>query len=238
MAFTTVVSACEGECISGITNALLGNYTAPMTDALSEIAQEIVDDIIHSNRNYPAPPLSYLSPLIDEYNKRAYDHMVQTVFKGYFHGKCQNPTTNIDPPGCPNPDCPVVCGTPGSIVHFYSKFRYLAFDSTCRLMDEIIDPSSEAYQKVNEAVMADAGSSESKRTRRPLRFIRRGGSEDEDLRGELVEVERREDQLVALLRQFCSKLTVLCGGTESGQTNGLPFCSWEESFKRYILTFP
>ena len=33
----TVVLACEGECIVGITNALLGNYTRPMNRAFIEI---------------------------------------------------------------------------------------------------------------------------------------------------------------------------------------------------------
>ena len=33
----TVVLACEGECIVGITNALLGNYTTPINEALREI---------------------------------------------------------------------------------------------------------------------------------------------------------------------------------------------------------
>jgi hypothetical protein len=33
----TVVLACEGECIVGITNALLGNYTTPMNRAFIEI---------------------------------------------------------------------------------------------------------------------------------------------------------------------------------------------------------
>ena len=33
----TVVLACEGECIVGITNALLGNYTTPMNRAFTEI---------------------------------------------------------------------------------------------------------------------------------------------------------------------------------------------------------
>jgi hypothetical protein len=33
----TVVLACEGECIVGITNALLGNYTTPMDRAFIEI---------------------------------------------------------------------------------------------------------------------------------------------------------------------------------------------------------
>ena len=33
----TIVLACEGECIVGITNALLGNYTTPMNRAFIEI---------------------------------------------------------------------------------------------------------------------------------------------------------------------------------------------------------
>ena len=32
----TIVLACEGDCIIGITNALLGNYTEPMNRAFRE----------------------------------------------------------------------------------------------------------------------------------------------------------------------------------------------------------
>lgn len=33
----TVILACEGECIVGITNAVLGNYTTPMNRVFIEI---------------------------------------------------------------------------------------------------------------------------------------------------------------------------------------------------------
>lgn len=33
----TLVLACEGECIVGITNALLGNYTTPIENVWSEM---------------------------------------------------------------------------------------------------------------------------------------------------------------------------------------------------------
>ena len=33
----TVVLACEGQCIVGITNALLGNYTTPMSTVFSQM---------------------------------------------------------------------------------------------------------------------------------------------------------------------------------------------------------
>lgn len=63
---------------------------------------------------------------------------------------------------------------------------------------------------------------------------------------ELVENERfkekREDALDASLREvfrsFRPSLVKACGGLRSGRLNGLPNCSWESSFKQYILTFP
>lgn len=38
----TLVLACEGDCIVGITNALLGNYTTPMNTALTEIVKYLL----------------------------------------------------------------------------------------------------------------------------------------------------------------------------------------------------
>ncbi len=163
--------------------------------------------------------------------------MTNYVFKEFFHGKCQNRTTGIDPPGCPNPDCPVVCGTPGSIIHFYSDFKNRAFTCLVRLVEELTSSNSTAFQRV-ETSIEEAASTD--RRRGMLRFMRslsaRGDPADRE------RFEKRQDRvrtlLRRLLRQFRPLLTVACGGTASGKQNGLPNCSWEDPFKQYILTFP
>ncbi|KAF8966584.1 hypothetical protein BDZ97DRAFT_2057316 [Flammula alnicola] len=229
------------ELYRGITNALLGNYSLPVELAMTNMASSIVSQLI-PNKNDPASPVAYLNPFLSEYNKRAYDSMENAVFKSCFHGKCQDPVTGIDPAGCPNPDCPVICGTPGSIVHFYPKFRYIAFNDTVNLMNDVMDPSSSAYQQVEEAVVAAASS---KTRRRSLRFMRsdvsgkswRRPGQDLDMAAERRAVNIKSE-LRTQLRQFRSLLNVVCGGTETGKTNDLPNCSWEHAFKQFILTFP
>ncbi|KDR80349.1 hypothetical protein GALMADRAFT_92691 [Galerina marginata CBS 339.88] len=243
----TVVSACEGSCIVSITNALLGNYTTPIAIVTHNIADSIVSHVI-KNRNHAAPPISYLSPIIEEYNKRAYDYMENTIFKTYFHGKCQDPVTGIDPAGCPNPNCPVVCGTPGSIVHFYNTFRSRAFSSNVNLWNELVNPSSAAYKKVEKTVLAAALSSKSgsNNERRLFRFRRAFNSAEDQIsvvqKRTKHNSEKQEDQVKKVLRadldKFGSELGDVCGGTASAKENSLPRCSWETSFKEYILTFP
>ncbi|KAF4618259.1 hypothetical protein D9613_011607 [Agrocybe pediades] len=183
--------------------------------------------------------------------------MVNTIFKTYFHGKCQNPTTGIDPPGCPNPDCPVVCGTSGSMVHFYSVFRYRAYNSTVNVWNEITNPKSATYQGVEKAILAAAGSRSRSNTNsgRALRFMRFANSNltsaastrkgDLNLMGSghALEIEKRQEalknDLQVLIHGFRNVLAVVCGGDEvSGKANGLPNCSWEQAFKDYMLTFP
>lgn len=171
--------------------------------------------------------------------------MEHAVFKSFFHGKCQDPATGINPPGCPNPDCPVVCGTPGSIVHFYSEFKRLAFNATVNLVDKLMDPSSASYKKVEKAVLEAAKASSHNHGRRLLRFKRPFVGKDggpELLRRDIKMEDKRQEtvkrDLRALLRKFRSLLNVVCGRTSDDQTNDLSACSWEHDFKEYILTFP
>jgi len=35
--FAALISACEGDCIVGITKALIGNYTPPVASAMSDL---------------------------------------------------------------------------------------------------------------------------------------------------------------------------------------------------------
>ena len=166
--------------------------------------------------------------------------MENAIFKSYFHGKCEDPTTGIDPSGCPNPDCPVVCGTPGSIVHFYSKFCSLAFDATVHLFDEIIKPSSAAYQKCETSVISATSSSNpsAENKQRIVRFMREADWVAKPRvgfhKGKNIEKRTPEDvrnKLQSILRQFSSKMKTICG-------NELRSCSWEAEFKQYILSFP
>ena len=173
--------------------------------------------------------------------------MENAIFKSYFHGKCQDPTTGIDPAGCPNPDCPVVCGTPGSIVHFYSKFRSLAYEAVVHLFEEISKPNSPAYQKFEQGVISATSSSSSagERRRRTVRFMRETDwlaeppvgfdNKSNEKRGDSAHIR---DRLQAILQQFSSKLRSVCGGNGTSDSNELPSCSWELKFKEYILSFP
>ena len=165
--------------------------------------------------------------------------MENAIFKSYFHGKCEDSTTGKDPPGCPNPDCPVVCGTPGSIVHFYSKFCSLAFDAIVHLFDEIIEPNSAAYQKVEASVISATSSSSSTENRqRMVRFMREADwvaiPRVSFYKGKKIGKRAKEDirdKLQKILRQFLSKMKAICG-------NDLRSCSWEAEFKQFILSFP
>lgn len=121
--------------------------------------------------NHPSPSTTYdyLSPVLSAYNKQAYQRMETAIFPRYFHGKCQQ--NGVDPPGCPNPDCPVVCGTPGSMVHFYAELREIAFNETRDALATLAAPGSDAYQQVEQAVVQEAQT----HSRRMSRIYPRGG---------------------------------------------------------------
>ena len=82
--------------------------------------------------------------------------MEAAIFPHYFHGKCLD-SSGQEPAGCPNPDCPIVCGTPGSLVHFFPKLRYIAFNQTYHLLQALATPGSPTYAAVERSVL-DASS--------------------------------------------------------------------------------
>lgn len=223
------VFACEGQCIISITNAFLGNYTTPINEVLNDIvgthgsninaclhhpaqANEINDKLI-PKESRTAVPLKYLSALVDAYGKQSYDALERAIFPGYFHGKCQDPKTNIDPVGCPNPDCPVVCGTPGSMVHFYTKLTEIAFKQTQKTLISLTTPGSAVYDKVEAAIREDTG-----------RHHRRANCRKRD--------QTLDEELQSILRKIPVKMIEACGGHE------LSRCSWAVAMKRFILSFP
>ncbi|KAI0327587.1 hypothetical protein GY45DRAFT_1308512 [Cubamyces sp. BRFM 1775] len=164
--FVTVpaaVSACEGDCIVGITNAFLSNYTAPVNAVWTDIARQISDDLIPGHPDIQTT-LGYLQPIISAYKKQAYQGMETAIFPNYFHGKCLD-SDGVEPDGCPNPDCPIVCGTPGSLVHYYPKLRWIAYNQTYHLLQALATPGTETYRQVEQAVMDAAASNHGDRRR-------------------------------------------------------------------------
>ena len=174
--------------------------------------------------------MNYLSPITKAYQSDAYNGMETAIFPSYFHGKCQQ--DGIDPPGCPNPDCPVVCGTPGSLVHFYGKLRYIAFNQTRHLLDALTTPGSDAYNQVEQNIFDAA------KSRRMIRIYERTSPY-----GTVpLFLTKREDDMKSQLKKIMDSIGPMllstCGGLDDGETNGLPDCSWEQAMKEYILTFP
>jgi len=146
------VLACEGLCIVGISRAFLGNYTSPTNTVFQHLAQQISQTLLPAERH--SDSMSYLRPIISTYKDNSYDGMRTAIFPSYFHGKCQR--NGVDPPGCPNPDCPVVCGTPGSLVHFYPTLRFIAYNHTRSSLQRLCSPGNDAYERVERAVVQAA----------------------------------------------------------------------------------
>ncbi|THH19276.1 hypothetical protein EW146_g1852 [Bondarzewia mesenterica] len=242
------VGACEGECIVGITNAFLGNYTEHIQTVFQDISQKISQKLLPQHPS-TKQTMTYLNPIIDAYESASYTGMETAIFPSYFHGKCQR--NGVDPPGCPNPDCPVVCGTPGSLVHFYPKLRYIAYNHTRSLLKDLSTPGSESYRKVENAVVKAAA------MRRMVRWYRFGhaaaasghpGPDMEEGEGPEVMMRnfpyvlKREENVKEGLKNIMSQVPVLleksCGGRATDDEGALPRCSWEDEMKEYILTFP
>ncbi|KAJ7754535.1 hypothetical protein B0H16DRAFT_1418264 [Mycena metata] len=215
-----VLRACEGECITGITEAFIGNYTGPREAVMTQIGDQIIDNLHLVNLS----PAELMKPLMDQYDNVSYPALETAIFPDYFHGKCQNPKTGVEPEGCPNPDCPVVCGTPGSLVHFYSELRYIAFNDTHHVLDSCASASTPALVDI---AIAHQPKSNSDPTLAPriLRF-RRAATESSTSRQDIERVVKQK------LGEIYNLLFHVCGG------EGYPLCSWETKMKEYILSFP
>ncbi|KAI0716844.1 hypothetical protein C8Q76DRAFT_617211 [Earliella scabrosa] len=233
LAVPATVRSCEGDCIVGITNAWLSNYTEPVNSVMDSMASQISDLI--SSRPPVETSRKYLEPIMAAYRKQAYKGMETAIFPSYFHGKCLD-ETGVTPSGCPNPDCPIVCGTPGSLVHFFPKLRYIVFNQTYHHLQKLSTPGSETYQQVEDMVLQAASQSDgspAQRRRSNSRIYARGLLSGLNTRAPDVKAG-----LHAIMHQMRSLLQERCGGNGEEETNGLPQCSWEDAMKEYILTFP
>ncbi|KAF7791009.1 hypothetical protein EIP86_001968 [Pleurotus ostreatoroseus] len=192
--------------------------------------------------NHPgtSETMKYLEPIIDAYKANAYAGMETAIFPSYFHGKCQQESLGgQDPPGCPNPDCPVVCGTPGSLVHFYGKLRYIAFNQTRHLLKTSATPGQDSYMR-SEQMVVDAANAHAKRMLSMRMFYARAALDGTTPAHEWLTA--RADDVKTQFKQIMAQLEPLllnvCGGSNNGETDGLPDCSWEDPMKAYILSFP
>jgi len=167
---------------------------------------------------------AYFHPILAEYNSTAYAGLETAIFPHYFHGKCLDAHGN-EPNGCPNPDCPIVCGTPGSLVHFYHVLRQIVFDQTREILVNITDPKTKAYKAVEKAVLDDIKTAGL--DRRASRGLMHGVSRVYKKR----QTSTYKAQLRSIIKGFSSELETTCG------TN-LTHCSWETEMKKFVLQFP
>ncbi|KAI0296473.1 hypothetical protein BC826DRAFT_908451 [Russula brevipes] len=223
------VLACEGDCIKGITYAWLGNYTTPVHTVFQHLAGRISEDLFPAGSDHDS--MSYLHPIMSVYEDSSYDGMRTAIFPSYFHGKCQR--NGVDPSGCPNPDCPVVCGTPGSLVHFFPTLRFIAFNHTRRALRRLCSPGNDAYDRAERTVVQAAAGYRGRG--RELRRSMTQGRYSSYVRKRQQTVKKRFE---AIMRQTAGLLEKACGGHPSEDEDALPKCSWEEDMKTYILTFP
>ena len=193
--------------------------------------------------------MSYLQPIKSAYEESSYEGMKTAIFPSYFHGKCQR--DGVDPPGCPNPDCPVVCGTPGSLVHFYPKLRFIAYDHTRNTMQQLCSPGNKAYEQSEYAFEQAAGRPhrrEGERRRVPWFEYAATGAGRELARSAVhgrslsYAWKREEEGTKKQYQKYMGRIPMLleeaCGGRATEDEDGLPECSWQKEMKEYILTFP
>lgn len=200
----------------------------------------------------------FVEPILKAYQNISYDTLETAIFPSYFHGKCQRFSKDgQDPPGCPNPDCPVVCGTPGSLVHFYSTLRYIAFNSTKHTLVSLGSPGSDAYSQVN-ALVTSAQKQNSKRsidgdsaatTSAQVEDVHNAPSHRSihpryfqtapNRRSHIAANQKRSsDSVETILKSIASLLEQACGGPATDGAGSLPYCSWEAAMKSYILSWP
>ncbi|KAF9652336.1 hypothetical protein BDM02DRAFT_2942688 [Thelephora ganbajun] len=244
---STVVLACEGECIVNVTKFILRSYSNPVYDVFQAIAGEIEASIIPPSSR-TANRLDYITPLLSSYEGTSYSRMETAIFPSYFHGKCEDPMTGVAPAGCPNPSCRVVCGTPGSMVYHFPKLRRIAFDTVHTMLLENTREGSDTYNAVRRSVKRFAAAQASpKLTTRSIPSIFWARKDLDLLLPEykyMYLMKRADDigdKLKPILESIPERLARACGyvGPDmDGSVDELQGCSWEAETVAYILRFP
>jgi len=217
--------ACEGPCIVGLTKALVGNYSRVVGSVVDSLAADIGQELLPGR---PAETVNkIMDPVLSQFQKQAYNTMETAEFPGFFHGKCQ--VNGVDPKGCPDPDCPVVCGTPGSIIHFYNTFVNIAFNTTSLGIANITSPtnSSSQFGEIQKEVTAACQGGNQRRRRSGTMFTSESGgcSDQDNIQTTLGRILSLDNIQITLRKE--------CGGED------LPNCNWiQQGMKDYVLSWP
>ena len=172
------------------------------------------------------------------------------------------------PKGCPNPDCPVVCGTPGSLVHFYPKLRYIVFNNTRHVLETLVNPKSYVFtqEMKNIQSLVDAGTASVQKRRFAGSGLTRGYniscgttlssntslySSSGKLSADCMYSTHSDSnlysrdgppdvakQLAGILSKTAAYLESACGGSVGDGPKSLPKCSWRALMEEFILTYP
>lgn len=112
----------------------------------------------------PTSGLDITQPILSAWQSTdTYYGMRTAIFPSYFHGKCLLPangssisTDGADPlqegieaPGCPDTaNCSVVCGVPGSLVHFFPVLTQIAYNASLEALTNYTTEGDDAFDTI------------------------------------------------------------------------------------------
>ncbi|KAF8317299.1 uncharacterized protein EI90DRAFT_207902 [Cantharellus anzutake] len=95
VAFLDVVQAWGGECIIGITQACVSNYTHPVAEVLAAFNRDLNNQFFLGEAQIDAVRL--VAPLYANFAIGTYNRTNQDIFPSYFHGKCWDKNGGVEP---------------------------------------------------------------------------------------------------------------------------------------------
>ncbi|KXN92161.1 hypothetical protein AN958_09253 [Leucoagaricus sp. SymC.cos] len=227
LALICPVLSCEEDCMDGVTAAFFGNYSSPLQRVFRQLGTEISEKFLLDSED----PKYLLEPINKTFYFTAHNFYRNAIFPSHFHGKCQNPATGVNPSGCPNPSCPVVCGTPGSLAYHYSDLRIIVHNATKVNYEQITRPSSLVFSQTLSLVQRAMKSNHllGPNLRFPsINYPRAFGMDENSVNRTLSNI----------LRGFSDLLDGQCGGYQSDPVSSFPLCNWRRDMIAYMLTFP
>ncbi|KAL0067514.1 hypothetical protein AAF712_005505 [Marasmius tenuissimus] len=252
-ALSLFVTACEEVCMNGTVEETMRRYHAVVEPHFARKVSQLylcLDDhesIAQQEQELQVPRA--LDPLRQAFQLDSPGALHRYIFK-FFRGKCQR--NGIEPEGCPNPDCPSRCGTPGSMVHFYPTFRRLAFTAVRDTIKNQTEVGSSVYKQIQARVEQRrvVGAKEA-----PLRLLPRAYANRDmsvpilymrqpfevypGVEGPLFKRGRDYSVSIAkVLEELVQELEAGCGLEAKESTTDLRNCSWEREMKKFILQYP
>ncbi|KAI3622363.1 hypothetical protein WG66_015729 [Moniliophthora roreri] len=227
-----LIYACEEHCMNGTSDEFKRRYSPIFLNFFKQAEKDL------------GVPNS-LQPLWAAWDGAASDCLRETIFH-HFRGKCQR--NGIEPEGCPNPSCPVRCGTPGSMVYHYPILERLAFIAVHNTYSNLTQPNSHVVQQIRDRV----SNSKSKRDIAYMRFQPRAYAHDVPLpfyfmrepftirssADEGLYTRESPGHLEVVLEKLAVGLKQHCGYEEHSTKGLADRCSWKEEMKEFILQYP